>query len=262
MSSYVTRAECDEYMVKRRPDYTFTTREALIATTCLSLMNNGDTWRYRIAGVLFNCYVIKVDYRTAIDSLSEWTITLRPTGAPIPEMVDKQTGIRMRCLTEWDKKFRVGKTIDVKLPKSLMFHPDAFAMASKPFILQDCMTESLRHLKEQLKFTNFVNREYGDTFTATGKKEKRMKVRNRFYVAATSVTSNSEQAQDNTSDKVHLAVSSGDRHGKWTRKNLKDAIKHAEDLLELEPSKDHVAIVQIVRVVRRKKAPVVVEVVR
>lgn len=89
-----------------------------------------------------------------------------------------------------------------------------------------------------------------------------MKIRNRFYVAAPSVTTEREQAQDNTEKNVHLAVSSGDRSGKWTRKDLKAAIAHAEQILELEPSKDHVAVVQIVRVVRRKKAPVVVEVVK
>lgn len=93
-------------------------------------------------------------------------------------------------------------------------------------------------------------------------KEKLMKVRNRFYVAAPSVTTSSEQAQDNLEGKVRLSVSPNDRNGKWTRKTLAAAISHAETMLEQDPSKDHIAIVQIVRVVRRKKAPVVVEVVK
>lgn len=95
-------------------------------------------------------------------------------------------------------------------------------------------------------------------------KEKKMmkKVRNRFYVAAPSVTTASEQDQDNIPKNVALAVSSGDRSGKWTRKTVADAIAHAEKILEVNPTQDHVAISQIVKIVRRKRAPIVVENVR
>lgn len=105
-----------------------------------------------------------------------------------------------------------------------------------------------------------------------------MKIRNRFYIASPHVTSEGEQAQDNLPDKVTLAeavkVGGEDAaytvprqtgrysRGKWTRKNLADAIKTAEGILETQPDRDHVAIVRIVRIVRRKKQPVVVEVVK
>lgn len=92
--------------------------------------------------------------------------------------------------------------------------------------------------------------------------DQKLKVRNRFYIAASLVTSASEQDQDNTSDKAHLALRSGDRSGKWTRKTVKDAVAHAEQILADEPGKDHVAIVQIVKIVRRKAAPIIVENVR
>jgi hypothetical protein len=78
-----------------------------------------------------------------------------------------------------------------------------------------------------------------------------VKIRNRFYVAAPAVTTHTEQDQANT-----------ERSARWTHPTLKAALAHAETILEENPNKDHVAVVQIVRVVRRKKAPVVVEVVR
>lgn len=102
-------------------------------------------------------------------------------------------------------------------------------------------------------------------------KKKPVKIRNKYYVAAAHVTSDGEQAQDNTAKNVALSVprvnpphtggSAAHHEGKWTRRDLKDAIKHAEQILEAQPNRDHVTIVKIVRVVRRKKAPVVVEVV-
>lgn len=113
-------------------------------------------------------------------------------------------------------------------------------------------------------------------------KEKKMKVRNRFYAAAPHCTTASEQDQDNLPGKVTLATPlkasvdsrnvGGDSYGgrqtgrfstgKWTRKTLDDAVNMAEQMLEAQPERDHVAIVQIVRIVRRKKAPITVEVVR
>jgi hypothetical protein len=92
-------------------------------------------------------------------------------------------------------------------------------------------------------------------------KEKPVKIRNRFYVAAASVTTNREQGQVNEPKNVHLSGPNNDG-GRWTRPTLAAAVAHAQQILEDNPSQDHVAITQIVRIVRRKKAPVVVEVVR
>lgn len=126
------------------------------------------------------------------------------------------------------------------------------------------------------KFTKDISRELQKSFSGVyigdhpmcrslpylTMKERPVKIRNRFYVAAPSVTSPSEQSQDNTAKNVHLATRPSDRSGKWTRKDLKDAIAHAEQILEDDPSKEHVAVVRIVRVVRRKKMPAVVEVIK
>ena len=81
-------------------------------------------------------------------------------------------------------------------------------------------------------------------------KETRMKVRNKFYVATDKVTTDLEQ-QDRKTDPFPTA--------RWTKPTLEDAIEHAEAILEKEPRREHVAIVRIVRIVRRKKAPLIVE---
>lgn len=86
-----------------------------------------------------------------------------------------------------------------------------------------------------------------------------MKVRNRFYVAATTVTLESEQAQPNVEGQIKLSVSPTDRSGKWTRNTLAAAIEHGEALLAADASKDHVAIVKIVKIVRRPKPKFIVE---
>lgn len=98
----------------------------------------------------------------------------------------------------------------------------------------------------------------------TSKEKKKMtKVRNPYYVAAPSVTTTREQDQVNDPKQgVSLSVATHDRSGRWTRPTVNAAIEHAEELLRTDQTLEHVAIVKIVRVVRRKKTPVTVEVVK
>jgi hypothetical protein len=81
-----------------------------------------------------------------------------------------------------------------------------------------------------------------------------VKLHNRFYIASQSVTSPSEQGQVNVL---------GDRilRRRWTSHTIDDAIVEATQLLDRELSRDHVAICQIVRIVRRAKTPVVIEII-
>lgn len=104
----------------------------------------------------------------------------------------------------------------------------------------------------------------GGPIRANKKKETPVKIRNRFYVAADRVATASEQGQDNIKKNVAFAgVDTQSRvHGKWTRKTLADAVEHAHDILENDPTKDHVAIVKIVKLVRRPKPKFIVEDVR
>lgn len=97
-------------------------------------------------------------------------------------------------------------------------------------------------------------------WTLVVKEKKPMKVRNKFYVAAANVTSFAEQdAEDRP---LNISGSSQVGYGRWTKPTLALAIAHAETILEKDPTKDHVAIAQIVRVVRREKQPFVVETVK
>ena len=45
----------------------------------------------------------------------------------------------------------------------------------------------------------------------------------------------------------------------WAKATLKEAVEHAKQILEKSPQLDETFVVQIVRVVRRKQVPLVVE---
>ena len=82
------------------------------------------------------------------------------------------------------------------------------------------------------------------------------KIKNKFYVGHPKVSSDFEQANDNPPASSLMPTI------RWTRKTLADAVAHAGQILEANPGQDHCVVVQIVRIVRRKKAPVITEVVR
>lgn len=134
----------------------------------------------------------------------------------------------------------------------------------KPEVKIRCETPQVKWL------TEIVQRSLAETFNnqcwrpaPAIPKETLVKVRNRFYVAAPSVTTAAEQDYVNTENLVSLQTLPNEPgNGKWTRHLLKDTIEQAEKILEANPKQDHVAIVQIVRIVRRKKMPLVVETVR
>lgn len=88
---------------------------------------------------------------------------------------------------------------------------------------------------------------------------KLKKVLNKFYVASPTVTTQEEQGQLNDPKTVRLAGPHSVHGGKWTRKDVAGAIEHARIILADNPAQDHVAIVKIVKIVRRKEAPITVE---
>jgi hypothetical protein len=83
-------------------------------------------------------------------------------------------------------------------------------------------------------------------------KKTALKIRNKFYIGHPKITSEAEQGQMNDPAMASQPV-------RWTRATLEDAIKHAELRLEANPKEDHCVIVQVIRIVRRKRAPVIVE---
>lgn len=84
------------------------------------------------------------------------------------------------------------------------------------------------------------------------------KIRNKFYVAAKSVTTPYEQDQANVKG-VSLSVTPHDGSGRWTRNTLQDAVRHAEEVLAKASDLDFVTVVKIVKIVRRVKPKFVIE---
>jgi hypothetical protein len=66
---------------------------------------------------------------------------------------------------------------------------------------------------------------------------------NKFYVAAEHIS-------------VNVAQGFNDN---WTRPTLDSAIEHAKEILAKNPSREGVVIVQMIRIVRRRTQPVIVE---
>ena len=68
-----------------------------------------------------------------------------------------------------------------------------------------------------------------------------MKIKNKFYVSSPRMHAN------NTA------------HQTWGKPTLSEAIDHAKEVLEENPDHEYEYVVQIVRVIRRQKMPVIVE---
>jgi hypothetical protein len=214
--------------------------------TLMEAWQKGTELMLKLQGVRVRAFVTELHPRASIDGLDTVDVVFRPTGKPI-----------------YGKSFTesiIEKIADAVKIDAQTLMADA---KSRVPIYTGSLAQSIGRMERDFIHGHPNCRCVPVGITNTTRQEKLMKVRNRFYVAAPSVTTESEQAQDNIPGKgVRLSVSPNDRGGRWTRKNLADAIKHAEEVLDQDPNKDHVAIVRIVRVVRRKKAPVVVEVIK
>lgn len=91
-----------------------------------------------------------------------------------------------------------------------------------------------------------------------------MKIKNRFYLGAPSMFSKFEQDASNTGQTerpLQLALDGfvPGKSGRWTRPTLAAAVQHAENILNENTELESVVIVQAVRIVRRKRSPIVVE---
>lgn len=224
MSNYMADFDAEYYLrMKHHPDITFTTCKTDVVARLQRQFGRNEPIYVNLPGWCGAAYVLKLAYRYPIDSQFECDAVLRPTGRPTERVTDTESGISMR--------------LDyVEMAMSPLNHPMCRISSEHPFFNQT-------------------------------KKETPVKIRNKYYVAAAKVSTELEQAQDNVSGKISLANGSGtntrgygENTGRWTRKDLKGAVEHAEQILEANPTQDHVVIVKMVRIVRRKKAPLVVEV--
>lgn len=91
--------------------------------------------------------------------------------------------------------------------------------------------------RRPISFKNLI----GKKVTVPIKKEKTMKLKNKFYVASDSVIDGHERSN-------------------WRKATLQDAVKHAQTLMSTAYGNNNVKyIVKIVAVVRQEKPPVSVE---
>jgi hypothetical protein len=258
MSSYVTPEECYEYYdqmfrVKRHPDILFTTGDPKVIARLQKQFSKGEALHVNIQGWAGKAFVLRLEYREPFARHLECNAVLRPTGRP----------------TSHSDALRVGDTVRVKKPTGFLervLQEEGLKMLREATKLAPKDTGALRnsYVTGPECDVYFNENAFKLAMAPLTAKEKPVKIRNKYYVAADRVTTHSEQDQDNVDGKVAFAgVTSQSRsYGKWTRKDLSAAIAHAEQVLEADPAKEHVAIVKIIRVVRRKKAPLVVEVIK
>lgn len=247
----------------RPPDITFRTKDPKFITT-----GSGLVLCEGVPG-----YVIQVTDH--IDG--EFTVTFRPSGGPPSVTPSRKEALKIDPVA-FARVFEsmpsgpshMARFHECYTPKHYVSFGDRY-MWHRPPGFMDAAISAVQHDNVE-RLSKIVQKSIEETFlyhpncrcvTPAIPKETLVKVRNRFYVAAPSVTTASEQDQVNTSDKVHLMTQPNEpQSGKWTRHTLKDALAQAEKILEANPKQDHVAIVQIVRIVRRKKQPLVVETIR
>lgn len=275
MSNYSVHDEMvSDLQIKRLPDVTFTVNatERNYETFVGALKRGAKiVWQGQ------PCYVVSVKMNPALGGSFDpeemggvFEVIVRPTGPP--RFVHRpQDGFLQQALHESAQQFR--KAVSARLQKaihaSLLDEKNCYVTPAGArgysshhwppryggidYTIGFDPSRMVKAIEEAESFfdkhVHFI-------------KEEPVKIRNKFYVAAPSVTNHSEQDQNNVAPAVRLARSNHDPSSKWTRHTLKDAITHAEQMLEDNPKMEHVAVVQIVRMVRRKKQPVIVETVR
>jgi hypothetical protein len=214
-------------------------------------------------------------------SVEGFVVELRPNfGGFMLDVVFKCTGApKVNLETDYDRAMQEAKFFATRNAPMLrddarrMFTLDPLLSQVTSAYARQAQEEHERALKMMLppehpmcRATLEELKGYGPDFVITDdpmKKEPPVKIRNKYYVASPSVTTAREQGQDNKAPAVSLATHhvGAESGGRWTRKDLADCITQATEQLEKNPGLEHVAIVRIVRVVRRKKQPVVVEVI-
>jgi hypothetical protein len=260
--------------IKRVPDISFTTSDTHVIARLQRQFAKGEPLSVNLQGWHGKAYVLKLTPHFSADGLNTCDATLRPTGRPCsrPDALripaDQVTVGPERA---YDKFIITGLPTPPAGTITQRIYGKSFTQSIMDEVAKGVSASIMSDMKRRVPFDTGALRRAADDLLIHGHpncrcvpvgitaKENPVRVRNKFYVAAPSVTTHSEQDQDNTEKTVHLAVSSGDRSGKWTRKDLAAAVAHAQQVLEADPSKDHVAVVKIVKIIRRPKPKYIVE---
>src|SRR4051812_15986293 len=209
--------------LQRRPDIHFiTTDQAMIARVqkhCAAFAPmevNLPEWHG-------DAYVIRWTLKRFDEVHVECEVVFRPTGAPRLSPLEQ-------LINRDYPKFGDGPTIKIHPPKKYSVLQEV-----ADSILQGMKKKQLRPVMLRCPTSTVEASLMGvdwskDAFAMAMKplvKEKPVKIRNKYYVAAPSVSTPSEQDQDNLPGKVAFADPKffGSRSsGKWTRKDLNGAV--------------------------------------
>lgn len=139
------------------------------------------------------------------------------------------------------RAFADGKkvTIEIRLHENTAWCFDAFV---ESFSWEEPI-DGVTHCKYRLRISGPVKLE--DNVRVVKRTRLPKKIVNKFYVAHPKVTAENEQLMPRSASHHQPAC--------WTVQSEDEAVRHAEMILEQNPSKDHCAIVRIVRIVRRPK---------
>lgn len=245
MSSYVSREDCDEYMgLRRLGPINFTVDYSSPTTLLPGLlkgMREGSPLTVKMpGGPSVHGYVTDLKYNNPIDGLPSVDVTMRPV--TLPTFTPYGTPALNPVMHHLEKfRKRYASLANSRLADACKQEADQImrdAKARRPFYVEphpNCRSiitapPAAFLAGETTMREAFVNREV-----------KVPKKFNRFYVGSKSILP-------------------GGSNPTWAKGTLKDAIAHATELCEATGEEQ--IVVQVIRVVRKKPQPVVVETVK
>lgn len=214
---------------------------------------NGRPVRISHNDIDYRGYVTGIKLTDSIDGLRTVTATIQPTGAP------QSNAVTARHLQQAADRVLQQAKNRVPLDTGALrrsFHPSSsigFLVASGWLSF-----DPHPHCRSIVSVDWAAGADALANQLAIRRENTKVKIINKFYVASPNVTTPAEQKQLNTPENVALAVTSH-HAGRWTRPTLNAALEHAKSMLENDPNLEHVAIVKIVKLVRRKAQPLIVE---
>lgn len=215
---------------------------------CFMAYSKSEQVKLRLPGnIESRGYVTSLRHLASVDGLDQFEVTFMPTGRPLmrPERV---YGVPVLAPVMKQIADELARDIARRSPFDTGYLRGSVASG---MVIDDPLAP---HPMCRSSVVDWYEK------TLSTQRRVPVKIRNKFYVASPNVTTLNEQQLDHVhGGNVRLATKPTDRSGYWTRKTIADAIAHGEQMLAEDPSLEHVAIVKIVKVVRRPKPKFIVE---
>lgn len=268
--SYVTEAECDEYLdelyrARPRPDVTISVSEVEVQPF-VDAIKIGKPLAFCLQGFDVHQFHV-IEIMRPIDELCR--VTLRPTNAPKSlRTVVQESDTLLRNAVE-ETMGRIGVKIQRDLERAL-FGPN-FMVLDDPYATKPASPAAVKSWfhKTLDQANNGMARRIADQLLKDAKLRVPIYTGTPMCRCVPFITSGGAMFHDEvkTIEKAEVKsnrfyVGSKSVFTKdWGHEKLADAVAHATELLE-ERDGEEQFVVQIVRVVRRKPQPIVVETVK